>query len=341
MSSFTVRYLEASEYQIWDRFVEDSPQGTIYSSILWLSLSGMPFKVLGCFDGNNELVGGISFTESRRYGFKRITSPLLTPFQGILLKEDPQSKMPRKISRRATIVDSIIRKLEEDYDEISFHNHITFDDIRQFSWSGYSISVRYTYILDSSTRDVLWDNLDTDQRREIKSASKHGISVEIGEAEYDIYDFDRIHQLTFARRERKCPIPTDYLVRLYRGLKGANRCRMYFACNSSSKLVSADIFAWDTKRAYGLMSASDPLLIRNNRNAAAMVHWTAFESLSETFSEIDFVGANTPGVTDFKRRFGGELRHYFGVSKTISPYLKLYKGLKGCARRVKNLGRRS
>jgi hypothetical protein len=340
LPKLAIRYMEPSEYDIWDEFVETSPQGTIYSSTLWLSLSGMPFKVLGCFDGNNELVGGISFTESRRYGFKRITSPLLTPFQGILLKEDPQLKMPRKISRRTSIVDSIIRKLEEDYDGISFRNHITFDDIRPFSWHGYSINVRYTYILDSPSPDILWENFNATERKQIRSISKHGVEVEIGEGKYSILDFDKIHQLTFARHGVKCPIPTDYLIKLYNGVKEAGKCQIYSAYNGDSELISSSIFGWDTKRGYALLTANHPVLIRNNRGASALVHWFAFRDLSNMVPEIDFAGANTPGITDFKRRFGGELRHYFGVSKTISPYLSLCQELKGCATRVRNLGRR-
>jgi len=115
LSNITVRYLASSEYEMWDEFVGISPQGTIFSSSLWLRLSGFSFRILACLDGNDNLIGGLAFVEKKVGRIKIITSPPLTPFQGILLKNDSQAKRSRQISRHINVVTSIIRRLEVEH----------------------------------------------------------------------------------------------------------------------------------------------------------------------------------------------------------------------------------
>ena len=48
----------------------------------------------------------------------------------------------------------------------------------------------------------------------------------------------------------------------------------------------------------------------------------------EGVAYFDFVGANTPSIAEFKRRFGSELVSYFRARHTARPELRLLDRLR-------------
>ena len=58
-TGLTVRELQPAQLSIWDRFVEQSPQGTIFSESLWLEICGLPFRGFACYKGD-VIVGGVA-----------------------------------------------------------------------------------------------------------------------------------------------------------------------------------------------------------------------------------------------------------------------------------------
>ena len=56
MGNFKFRNLEKNEYEMWNEFVDKSPQGSIFAKTFWLDAVGTKYNILGCFDKGDRLV---------------------------------------------------------------------------------------------------------------------------------------------------------------------------------------------------------------------------------------------------------------------------------------------
>ena len=63
---------------IWNQFVEQSPNGTIFDTSTWCDLFDREYGLLGCYKGD-ELLGGMVVYPT--------TDVSLTPYHGIILKD--------------------------------------------------------------------------------------------------------------------------------------------------------------------------------------------------------------------------------------------------------------
>src|SRR3990167_1880747 len=104
---------EIIDFEEWDRLVDNSPQGTIFSSTKWMSLFNEPFKLYGVYK-NGNLIGGIG-------GFDHYMP--LTPFQGVLVAPY-NGKYVGLMSQHNEVSEALIDVLPKE-----FYNHYTYPDI--------------------------------------------------------------------------------------------------------------------------------------------------------------------------------------------------------------------
>ena len=295
-----LKYLTEKDFLEWDKFVESSPQGTIFSTSIWLKAINYCFKIL-CLYQDNKPVGGIAFFTDK----KNIIIPPLTRFQGILLKKNLKRREENKITS------AIVEKLTADFNNISISNHYNLKDIRPFIWAGFSVEVKYTYLVDISDLEELWQNMEKRTRYAIRKAERNKIVVK---KEDKIAEFDRLHQFSLLNQKRKRPFNSSFLKNFYSTLKKFNKCQLYLAERKNGDLSAGAFVVWDKKRAYYLMAGADPKF--RGDESPSLILWTIFSDFNKKgFKEIDLVGANIPSIEKFKRGFGGKLIHYFNVKK--------------------------
>jgi len=272
---------EITDYVQWNKFIEESPQGTIFSTTKWMNLWDEPFKIYGYFK-NDSLLGGII---GRAYETDFTSGFELTPFQGILVIPMPDAKYTSVMAMHNEVANKLINALEERYLFISISNHCTFPDIRPFLWKGYEPSVRYTYVVDLAD---MGDRLEKDTRYLIKHSDRVLV-------EPDLAVFDKLYENTFERRGLIRPVSTEFIKRLYSELDSS----LYMADNAGVLMIR------DKKRSYYILGAS-------TGDGSSSVLWQALSS--ESSSECDLVGCNDKNIGLFKRGFGGILTPYYCVS---------------------------
>jgi lipid II:glycine glycyltransferase (peptidoglycan interpeptide bridge formation enzyme) len=147
---------------------------------------------------------------------------------------------------------------------------------------------RYTYIVDISDIDSVWNKFEKETRYEIKKCEQ------IVRVSDDIYKFDYFHSLS--RPDRK--IDFDFIKNTY-SVRQPN-CRMY-ATDTAMAMVS-----WDKERGYYLLAGRDKLMKPDG--SPSKILWRIMNDLNKMgIKEFDLCGANTPSVTHFKKNFGGKL----------------------------------
>lgn len=308
MANFEIRRLVENEYALWDDFVDNSPQGTVFHKTYWLKASGENFRIYGYFKGN-ELFAGIPVCYDQIFGCKYFSRPLQTPYMGILFKEQ-DVKYVKKISREKGISIRLIQRLKTEFYSINFNFTPGTVDLQPLIWEGFTCNVRYTYIinLNNSLEDI-WKSMDVSRRNDIRKAKKDGITVSSGN---DLQEVFSLVEKTFDRQDMKVSFKNVVFNYLY-ALKERNQCISFLAKNENGNNIAVVYLVWDNNRCYYLMGGYDSE--NSHHGATAMAMWEAIKfSMGELgLAEFDFEGSMIPQIEQYFRKFGGILTPYYSV----------------------------
>lgn len=309
MSKYTVRRLSPSEYKLWDEFVRQSPQGSVFTLSDWLEASGRKVAIFGCFRGS-ELVAGLPLTyHVSPPGIRIALHPPLTPYLGILFKNNT-GKYVTRISTEKEISSAIASALRREFAVVNFNFHPSVVDLQPFIWEGFSSSVRYTYILNLDDIERVWAEMDESRRRNIRRAEKDGIYVEDGVGFEEMFS---LVEKTFQRQRIKAQFRTAAF-RYNSVLERKGWCRSFIAKNKDCMPIAGVYIIWDWNRSYYLLGGYDPQ--HSHHGAVALAMWRAIKFTKEELGlrEFDFEGSMIPQVELFFRKFGGRLVPYYSVN---------------------------
>lgn len=107
-SKHEVVELSKNEYDKWNEFVDESPQGTIFNKTWYLEAVQAKFKIYVCIDKGNNILGGMVLPESKTGYF---SMPTLTQALGILVQEFSELKYVNKISKEKDIIESLVNAI--------------------------------------------------------------------------------------------------------------------------------------------------------------------------------------------------------------------------------------
>jgi hypothetical protein len=301
-----IRSLETSEFARWDEFVRQSPQGTLFHTTLWLEATGVPFRLLGYFRGE-ELRGGFALSLAGRRA-AGMAHPGLTPYLGILY---PRSlgKYVTELSNNKEVGIAFAAFLTNEFKRIDIAFAPEVIDLMPFRWQGFTARVGYTYRLSLKNIETVFNNMATGRRNDIVTAEKLGVLVESGA---DFGAILRMHEKTYERQRLKSGY-AGTVNSFENALARANRCKGFLARSKAGEPLAAVWIVWDEKRAYYLLSGYDHAV--KSRNAVALALWRAiqFTALDLQLPEFDFEGSVIPQVEQFVRKFGGTLTPFYSV----------------------------
>lgn len=319
MKNLIVREIGPQEVHNWDRFVTESPTGTIFSNSSWMrvlnnSPNGTSF-ILGVFD-KEEIVGGLLCFESKKGPIKILGHPPMTPFNPIIVKSNMSKRFSKIEKRLKQIISAITEYLVKKYNYISIFLTPHFLDIRPLLWNGWQPYVNYTYEIDLHDVDQLWNQIDKNAKYEINKAKKNGLKISNDKEEEEFYN---LYDKTFQKQNLNPPISLDFFKNLVKIIIQEKKGKLYFASNNEDVVVASALVVWDDKKAYYLMASSDPIV---KVGAPSFLLWNIIVDMSDRFKSIDLVGANTPHIIKFKREFSTSLVPYYSVEKFSSVFIK-------------------
>lgn len=320
MVDMELKEIGEDKFSDWDKFVEESKQGTLFSTSLWMEVLNEyrdgKAKLLGIFK-SNELVSGILLYERKKAFLDIMAYPPLTPFTPILFKESGASSYSKTESSQKKIIGIINDYLAKNYNFVTLQLEPSIRDVRPFLWLGWKSSVNYTYEIDIGSIKNLWEKIDKDAKYEINKAKRNNVEISEGK---DADKFLDLYEKTFLKQNLKIPISKDFIKKMLKILSGKNKCKLYFAKAADGEIVSGALAAWDNKKPYYLLAASDP---NAKVGANYLLLWSIIEDMSKNFRSMDLVGANIPNITKFKREFATKLVPYYIVEKYSSFLIKI------------------
>ena len=301
----------------WDQFVRRATGGSVFSCSRWLACArdavGAPVHSLGCYK-NGQLIAGLSGQEGVGKGFRRFTTPLLTPHGGILLAPIP-AKTPAKLEAESTrAAQSYIAYLRDRFDYVQLSHSPALVDVREFDWAGWQTRIRYTYQLDIADEAHMWERIERRTRTVIRKAERDGFVVR---PSGDLNLFRRQFELIQERQEGfavDAALVEKFVTRAT-GAGLAELCVVESAAGAPAAMVA---FALGFDGVYAWQAGADPAF--HHTGALSLLYW---KYLTESSCDLfDFVGANMPSVAFFKRGFGGDLVPYYVVEGFRKPWMR-------------------
>jgi len=299
----------------WDRLVDDSPHGTVFHKSFWLTTCAASLnkkmRIYGCYE-RGELVGGCSlYVHEGRFLRTAESNAVMTPYGGFVLAPPRSKDLRREEKRYRDIVECLLQAFaQESFDVVRITNPPEFLDIRPLTWNGWRSGVRYAYYLDLDTFE---ENMSKDVRWTAKKAAKNGIRIRRLENP-DPSSYYKLFSMTFKRQNLEPPATQEFLEKVLDALASEGAGEMWMAETPAGDIASAEIIAWDTKRAYRWSAASDTRF--RETGATSLLLCEVFRDLKRRgFKEINLMAANTPQLGKFVASFNPRLMSYYSVER--------------------------
>lgn len=309
----------------WKALIEESPQGNIFCEQIFLDMSRAKYSLYFVRQGA-ELKAGVCVVEDVE-GQNCVLNDLVI-HNGIIFASNGKKSDVKRRYEEFSITEFVIDNLTEVYGSIQLSLAPQFEDLRPFLWYNYHETaqtekfipdLRYTSYVDISglagdlelEHTSTFLNMETLRRRHVRQALKQqSRTVKVS----DCGDLVRHYQeLMRLQEEPVSGIALSNIRHLIQGLVESNRCAVFETQNYDGETLYSVAYAWDSKRAYYLFGAGNP--VTSEPWQGTIAHWEAFNNLACTngITEIDLEGVNSPQRGWFKQGFGGDLRPYFHV----------------------------
>lgn len=307
------------KYKIFCRNAQDIP---VFSQPWWLdTLTGKDNWDVILYEKNDEIFATWPFILQKKWGFRILTSPLLTPNLGIRIFYHPGQKYATKLSYEKEVITNLISQLPP-FAWFKQNFHYDFQNWLPLYWHGFKQTTNYTYVLNElENLNLVYSNFMPNIRREIKKADR---KLEIREID-DVLIFYRLLQKTFHRQKKVEPFSLGMLQKLDAACFNHKARTIMIAIDKQGNVHSGHYYVWDSKSVYYLMGGSDPKF--RNSGAASLLMWEGIKLASRHHKFFDFEGSMIEPIERFFRAFGAVQKPYFHIEKINSPFIRLKRCL--------------
>lgn len=299
-----------AEAELYDRFVDSSPQGSIFHKSWWLDTVAPDNYTILTIKSNEEILAAWPLTFRKLAGLNLILPPQLTPRQGIMFTPPHKMKYSEQLSDEMELISRLINLLP---DHSLFYQRFSaeFTNWLPLYWAGFKQTTRYTYVIeDLSDLNRVWDNIRYSTKRKINRAEKHGIKVV---TDLSLDKLLNLNEMTYKRQKLTAPYSREYVNRIDKACKKNNARKMFFAVDESGQIHAAVYLVYDQKTAYYLLGGGDPSL--NNCDAQFLALWEAIKFAGQVSQSFDFEGSMHSNIEPVFRGFGGVQKPYMEITR--------------------------
>jgi hypothetical protein len=306
----------------WQALWANSPQRSPFSSLAYAraiaaatGLTGTAF--LTARSGQDE--AGVLVFGRRRGPYREATVPFYTPFTPLVLRTLPDEA---SLHVRTSAFDALLPALEARYDVLRLHLDPSMTDVRALQWRGWKASPLYTYCTPLTDEATLLAGWSSGTRRTFRTART---DYHVAEAPEAVPAIVALCAESYARQQRELPLGAARLTPLVERLGAHGLVRCFTATPTTGGVPEAGIAVLhDGQTACYWIAGSQP------GAAMTVLLGTLLPQLhTEGLARFDFIGANTPSIAEFKRRFSPRLTPYYRVEHVTRPELRLWLALRG------------
>ena len=294
-TKYGIRLLREQEWDIWDRFVFQQRDGTIFHTSIWLRhQQDRNFEIYGVFY-NGELVAGMPLCIKKKAGFRIAALPIMTPYNGPVFGDAlyRQNDIP--------VLWDVFRDALNGFDAWRlrcFHRNSVLSEL----WRRKEKSeLKRTNVLLCTSEKELLNGYASSLKRNIKKAKKNGISV------VETQDFSTIYRLSaqsFKYSGRKHPLNEQTFLSLAAELHKFGLAKSMLAKDEENRPLAACWMPVDRQFAYNVIHGID----RNYRDlqAGPLVLHETIKACFISGLNVDFEGSMQDRINAFYQKFGAQ-----------------------------------
>lgn len=293
--------LNKTEYNVWDNFVDESFQGSIYSKSYYLNSIGCSFDIY-TVEENSRIIAGIILSKNE---IGIYSNSLFVKYLGILYGDSViknKSKSRNKIDQ--TIIDIIPKNKAIIY---SFHPN--YNNWLNFYWNDFSQTTLYTNQIKFENEGSFRNNYHGRVKGSIKKAIANRLKI----VDVDIDKFCLIVEKTFKGRGNKMPISKKKLEEIIKKMVNYDCIYLKGVIDEDDNIHSVASVVFDKNSANLILNGSDPLYLKFSGNSLLIDHMIEFSSGQSKL--FDFEGSMHRRIQRFYSGFGGQLTPYYVIYK--------------------------
>lgn len=295
-----------SENNRWNDFVDESPQGCLFSKTWYLDAIGTTYEIW-IVERGTEICAGTVLTKWKG----KWTFGPLQKYTGVLFANFEGNAYTIGNAQRGAV--KLLLQSIKHLKSFDYFFHPAFTDWLLWYQAGFSETTYYTYRieLEGKTADDLLNLCAPRLRTKIRKTNGDGL-IQIKD-QIDPQQFYRVNKKTFDRKGSAMPIDHDLFMRVYKALEARNAISLYGITTGAGEYAAVLGVAYDKNCAYLLFSGFDPL-----QKEAGYTEQLIYHGICKAAARVkvfDFEGSMMPGVESFYRQFGGALTPYFRISR--------------------------
>lgn len=298
--ALTVRFLTSDDAGPWRALWQRSGRwlGHQWEYQEAASPEAAPLRA-GVFDDQGRLLAGAAFIPRQRRGQAQWRSPRPASFAGAMLNLEDYRE-----SRLAEALEAIGRFVQQHATAAELTFPPGFQDVRGLAWAGFLARAHYNYTNEIDGVGALLAQAENGARR---AAGKVRQALVLVEGKEHARDLAALWEETRRRQELGADLPWRSYEAL---LERPEAALLGVRPTGGGPLLAGGIWLADTQRVYYALGASGHRDHPLANGAADLLHGLVtdhfFEKRSAPYT-YDWVGANTRGVVQFKRKFRPQL----------------------------------
>ncbi|MDF2473349.1 MAG: hypothetical protein K0R21_1131 [Anaerocolumna sp.] len=298
------------EIQLYDKFVDSSPQGSLFHKSWWLeAVTQNNYQILS-IKRNEEILAAWPLTFKKIAGLNLIMPPPLLPRQGIMFVPSQKIKYSEKLSDEMSLMSELLELLPKHtwfYQRFSAE----FTNWLPLCWAHFKQTTNYTYVIeDLSDLNRVWEDVRYSTKRKINHALKNGIKVV---TDLSLDKFLDLNELTFKRQKLTLPYSREYVYRIDEACGKNNARKIFFAVDEAGQIHAAVYIVYNQKAAYYLMGGADPAL--NTCGAHFLALWEAIKFAGQVSHSFDFEGSMIKNIEPVFRGYGAVQKPYMEITR--------------------------
>lgn len=303
----------------WERLLAQSDQASALSHLAFgaavESALGLPVWIAAVWEDEALRAGALVF-EKRRGPFRAAALPPLVPYVTPLL-DTPLRETD--VHYRRSSLDALLGLIGGAFHQSSLVLHPSLGDARALQWAGWDVRPAYTYRLALRDRASATAGWSSTPKHTFKTQAEH---FTVHEGPEGIPDVVALVAASHDRQDYVLGIAENTASSLALALTDAGLLRVFVARREA--VAEAGIFVLsDGRTAHYWVAGSTP-----GPAMTVLVGQVLGRLRDEGVAYFDFVGANTPSIAEFKRKFGGTLVPYLRARHTAHPALRLLDRLR-------------
>lgn len=335
MSEYKVIDASQISREKWMEFTDNNENCNIFSTPymydVWNDTPGYRSFAFFAIDGNEEIKGILS-------GYQQTVSP------GVLSKISTRAVlMQAPVAIEDEALSTLLKhytnfiKRKAVYTEIR-NNYDTSNQRHIYEESGFHYEDHLDIIVDlSQSENILWEQIHSKRRNEIKKAIKSGVFVSKLTDDYLIESYSILKEVY---NRVKLPLPSILFFRNALQKSTVNMGMIIYGVFFTDKLIGVMLTLQYKDTVFDFFAGSKSEYYDKHPND--ILPWEVFKLCKKEGKTIfDFGGAGKPnvpyGVRDYKKQFGGKLVNYGRYTLIHNPLkmklaekgFKLLQNLKG------------